>query len=349
MNMKWKSAFALLIATVLVASTALAAEPEKKPAQVPVPAVPKFTKATLPPYLQEISVTIRTDRAEGSGTLVVRGQDSYVFTAGHVVDDLREVREVIDPVKGSKKIVIEFRNAKVINILREDGEAVGRVEMDATVLSYSDSENGEDLALLRLKKKNYATKGAFFYRQSKEEKYPQVGAELYHCGSLLGEFGSNSLINGIVSQVGRVYQKKLYDQTNLAVFPGSSGGGVYVKDDGRYCGMIVRGAVGGFNLMVPMRRIDSWAQRMKLEWVFDASLPVPSEAELQKISIEDTGFPVSAATADKKTGGSHHSVATKDRFGFLIRPLGSDGAALMEGSLAPQDPLILRVIRELKK
>lgn len=348
MNTKWKSAFALLIATVLVASTALAAEPEKKPA--PAPAVqPKFTKATLPAYLQEISVTIRTDRAEGSGTLVVRGEDAYVFTAGHVVDDLREVREVIDPVKGSKKIVIEFRNAKVVNILREDGEAVGRVEVDASVVSYSDSENGEDLALLRLKKKNYATKGAFFYRSSKEEKYPQVGAELYHCGSLLGEFGSNSLIDGLVSQVGRVYQKKLYDQTNLAVFPGSSGGGVYVKEDGRYCGMIVRGAVGGFNLMVPMRRIDSWAKRMKLEWVFDASLPVPSEAELQKISIEDTGFPVSASSSTDKKSNGHNAVATKDRVGFLIRPIGTDGAALMEGTITPQNPLILRVIRELKK
>ena len=143
MNTKmWKSAFALLIATVLVASTALAAEPEKKlaPAAPAAPLVhPKFTKTTLPAYLQEISVTIRTDFAEGSGTLVVRGQDTYVFTAGHVVDDLREVREVIDPVKGSKKIVIEFRDAKVINILREDGEAVGRVEMDATAVSNSDS------------------------------------------------------------------------------------------------------------------------------------------------------------------------------------------------------------------
>ena len=344
MNTKWKSAFVALIATMLVASTALAVGPEKKPAEVPAL---KLTKTTLPAYLQEISVTIRTDRAEGSGTLVVRGQDTYVLTAGHVVDDLREVREVIDPVKGTKKLVIEFRTAKVVNILREDGEAVGRVEMDATVVSYSDSENGEDLALLRLKKKNYATKGAFFYRQSKEERYPQVGAELYHCGSLLGEFGSNSLIDGMVSQVGRVYQKKLYDQTNLAVFPGSSGGGVYVKEDGRYCGMIVRGAVGGFNLMVPQRRIDSWAQRMKLEWVFDASLPVPSEAELQKISIEDTGFPVSTSPTDKKS--SHHSVATKDRVEFLIRPIGTVGTVPVEGTITPQDPLILRVIGELKK
>ncbi len=111
--------------------------------------------------------------------------------------------------------------------------------------------------------------------------------------------------------------------------------------------MIVRGAVGGFNLMVPQRRIDSWAQRMKLEWVFDATLPAPSEVELQKISIEDTGFPVSTSPTDKKS--SHHSVATKDRVEFLIRPIGTVGTVPVEGTITPQDPLILRVIGELKK
>lgn len=347
----WKCALnALFAATILVASTALAAEPEKKlPAQAPAPAVlPKFTKAQMPAFLQEISVTIRTDRAEGSGTIIVRGPYTYVFTAGHVVDDLREVREVIDPVKGGKRTVIEFRNAKIITVLQEDGEAVGRVELDAEIVTYSDSDNGDDLALLRVKKKNYATRGAFFYRPTKGEAFPPVGTELYHCGSLLGTFGSNSLINGIISQTGRVYQKKLYDQTNVNAFPGSSGGGVYCQDTGEYCGMIVRGTYGGFNLMVPQRRIDSWAKRMKIEWLLNSALPAPkSEDELRKIAIEDTGFPVSSGVSDKKT--SHHSVATKNRFGFLIHPLGSDGAALMEGALSPQDPLIFRVIRELRK
>lgn len=351
MNTKWKGAFvALMAATILVASTAFAAEPEKKlPAQAPGPAVlPKLTKATMPAFLQEISVTIRTDRAEGSGTLIVRGPYTYVFTAGHVVDDLREVREVIDPVRG-KKLVIEFRNAKVITILREDGEAVGRVELEAEVVTYSDSENGEDIALLRVKKKNYATRGAFFYRPTKEEAFPPVGTELYHCGSLLGEFGSNSLINGIISQIGRVYQKKLYDQTNVNAFPGSSGGGVYIQDTGAYCGMIVRGTYGGFNLMVPQRRIANWAKRMKVEWLLDSALPAPqSEDELRKISIEDTGFPVSATPT--KTGNGHHSVATKNRVGFLIRPLGSDGASLMEETLAPSpDSLLIRMIRDIRK
>lgn len=353
MNMKWKGALvALLAATIMVASAAsAAAQAEKKPTEKPAPAVqllPQLTKAQLPAFLQEISVTIRTGRAEGSGTLVVRGPYTYVFTAGHVIDDLREVREVLDPIKG-KRLVIEFHDAKIVTVLREDGQPVGRVELDAEVVTYSDSENGEDLAILRIKKKNYAQRGAFFYRPSKEEAYPMVGTPLYHCGSLLGEFGSNSLIDGMISQIGRTLQKKTYDQTNVNAFPGSSGGGVYVKEDGRYCGMIVRGTFGGFNLMVPQRRMDTWAKRMKVEWLFDASLPAPaSEEDLRKISIEDTGFPVSAISSDKKTS-SHHSVATKERFGFLVRPIGSVGTAPMEGTITPQDPLILRVIRELKK
>jgi hypothetical protein len=159
-------------------------------------------------------------------------------------------------------------------------------------------------------------------------------------------------VDGIVSQVGRVYQKKVYDQTNVNAFPGSSGGGVYIKDDGRYCGMIVRGTYGGFNLMVPMRRINDWAKRMKIEWVLDPSLPVPTDEELLKIPVEDTGFPIAA---DKKEGANPHSrVATKDRVGFFLRPLTTERTETApqrtEAAPAiPTDPLILRVIREIKK
>ena len=60
-----------------------------------------------------------------------------------------------------------------------------------------------------------------------------------------------------------------------AAFPGSSGGGVYLTD-GRYVGMIVRGAGETFNLTVPIRRMREWAKRMGVEFTLDPSLKVPT-------------------------------------------------------------------------
>lgn len=203
-------------------------------------------------------------------------------------------------------------------------------------MKYSDSENGEDLALLELRRKGAFEKSTSFYL---DKKLPAVGTTLYHMGSLLGQFGSNSMTRGIMSQHGRVYKGKVYDQTTVAAFPGSSGGGVY-DDKGKYVGMVVRGAGETFNLIVPVRRIKQWTERNGIQWAIDHSVPVPNDEELKKLHADDSGYSFSGTRSAPKDAKA---------FRFLIRPLGSDGAGLMEGALTPQDPLILRVIRELKK
>ena len=40
----------------------------------------------------------------------------------------------------------------VVKRLREGGRTVGRLQMDAEVLKYSDADDGHDLALLRVRK-----------------------------------------------------------------------------------------------------------------------------------------------------------------------------------------------------
>ncbi len=238
----------------------------------------------VPTYLQEVSVTIHSNRSQGSGTIKTRDGVNYVWTCGHVVRGLRTEREVIDPKTGGKKTVIEFEDAKIVKELVEDGRSVGQVEMFAEVIRYSDAENGEDLALLRIRKKNFVTCSVQFYL---DEKIPALGTKLLHCGSLLGQQGSNSMTSGIVSQHGRVINNTIYDQTTCAAFPGSSGGGVYLED-GRYMGMIVRGAGETFNLIVPQRRLFKWAKKVGVEFALDDNVPVPSDDELKKLPIEDS-------------------------------------------------------------
>lgn len=256
--------------------------------------------------LTDISVTIKTDRGQGSGTLFVRkhGNDqvAYVWTAAHVIESLRKVRPVIDTKTGTNKFVVEFKDAEIVQELNQDGRRIGEIKMDAEVVRYSDAEQGHDLALLRVRKKNFvpAEQTATFYL---DESIPGQGTELFHVGSLLGQVGANSLTTGIISQNGRVLKfganAVIFDQTTVTAFPGSSGGGVYLKNDGRYVGMLVRGAGETFNLIVPVRRLREWAKKAGVEFAMDQKVEMPAEEELKKIPVEDSGLPDSIRTADK--------------------------------------------------
>ena len=98
----------------------------------------------IPQHLQDISVTIRAEgdfsKGEGSGVVFTRKDEkgnvvNFVWTAAHVIDNLRKTRDVI--VNGSKKTIVEFKDPKVVKEIRQDGRTVGRIEMDAEVVKYS--------------------------------------------------------------------------------------------------------------------------------------------------------------------------------------------------------------------
>jgi len=267
-------------------------------------------------HLQDISVTIVSKGqygggGEGSGVIVTRtfpnGEKvNFVWTAAHVVDNLRKTKDVIDPKSGTKRTVVEFDDAMVVKSLTEDGRSVGKVEFYAQVVRYSAEE---DLALLRLRKKNFVDATVTFYL---DKEIPSLGTNLLHVGSLLGQLGSNSMTTGIMSQHGRLIDKKVFDQTTVAAFPGSSGGGVYLTD-GRMVGMLVRGAGETFNLIVPVRRMQEWSKQASIEWALDANVKMPTEEELEKLPVEDNGvtFSYSRSAADAGEGPtSPHIIIT---------------------------------------
>jgi hypothetical protein len=244
---------------------------------------------SIPEQLQKVSVTIKSDRSEGSGVIVTReveGQKiNFVWTAGHVVDSLRHVRDVVDPATGQTKKSVVFDDAAIVKELNEDGRRVGELKMDARVIMFSNPDTGDDLALLMVRKRDFIQDSANFYL---DNDVTPIGTELWHVGSLLGQMGANSCTDGVLSQVGRVYEAHVYDQSSCAGFPGSSGGGIFLKSDGRYVGMLVRGAGETFNLMVPVRRMKDWATSNKVLWAIDPSIPMPTLAEIEKLSPEDS-------------------------------------------------------------
>jgi hypothetical protein len=274
--------------------------------------------------MQDVSVTIRSDAGQGSGVIVTRllkdGDKevnvNFVWTAAHVVNGLRQVRDVIDPKTGISRKAIEFKDASIVKELTEDGRRVGEIKMEAKVIKFSDPENGEDLALLMIRKMNFVNANTVFHLD-KPDIIP-IGTGLYHVGSLMGQVGSNSMTSGIMSQIGRVLDLgsgggRVFDQTTATAFPGSSGGGVFIADmedhKGQYCGMLVRGGGETFNFIVPIRRMKSWAKRVGVEWALDDSCKDKPTLDIingGKWTIEDSGVSWSSvaekAAANKKYG-----------------------------------------------
>ena len=250
-------------------------------------------KPSTAEHLQNVSVTIRSEgqfsNGEGSGVIFSRKDKNgqlvnLVWTAGHVIDNLRSTRKTV--VNGSSKTIVEFKDPMVVKEIRQNGRTVGRLQMDAEVLKYSDAKDGHDLALLRVRKLNFVTDTVTFYL---DKEIPKLGEDLLHVGSLLGQMGANSMTDGIYSQHGRILKeinKHVFDQTTCTAFPGSSGGGVYLKSDARYVGMLVRGAGEGFNLIVPVRRMRDYAEKNKIMWALDRDVAMPTEDELKKMPVE---------------------------------------------------------------
>ena len=258
-------------------------------------------------YLQEISVTVRSvakySASEGSGAMINRKIEdenvTFVWTCAHVVDNLRKVRTIVGK-HGVPKKLVEFGDVQIVKELVENGRRVGEIKMDAQVIKYSDADDGEDLALLMVRAKDYSKASIKFYLNSDYPIVP-IGTSLFHVGSLLGQKGSNSMTAGIVSQVGRVLGGKVeYDQTTVTAFPGSSGGGVYTTD-GEYVGMIVRGAGEGFNFMVPVRRMVRWAEDQSILWAIDPTVDAPTFEEIKQLPIEHSGDEIQKLPIDNDT------------------------------------------------
>ena len=296
----------LLKVTLLLLLTAVYAFPAEK-------------KNVPAEYLQNVSVTIRSEgrfsNSEGSGVIFSRKDKgdntvNFIWTAAHVVGNLRQERKVI--VKGAERTIVEFKDAKIVKVIRQNGRTVGRLELSAEIVKYSNSETGHDLAILRVRKLNFVQDTVKFYL---DKDIPKLGTDLWHVGSLLGEMGSNSMTDGIYSQTGRLIpslNKYVFDQTTVAAFPGSSGGGVFLKSDARYVGMLVRGAGETFNLIVPVRRMTEWAKKNNVLWALDSTVPMPSEDGLNKIVVEDVGGDLSDDKSEKH-------IRTQKNFPFLIK------------------------------
>lgn len=231
---------------------------------------------TAVPFRNLQSVTVRVDVGAGCGTgvLVTRqigpATRTFVWTAGHVVRHLRNEDGT-------------FRNAAIYQEERDRGKYKGKSQADAKVIAYSDPDVGEDLALLEILQDSFrplSISAVFFLNND----IPAVGTELVHVGCTRGLYNSVSL--GVVSQTDRDLYGRMYDQTSTMGYPGSSGGGVYLRD-GTCIGLLTRGIGPGLNFIIPVRRMLPWAKRMKIEWAINPKCPVPTHVVRDATPLTD--------------------------------------------------------------
>lgn len=260
-------------------------------------------------YLQSISVNVKAGLSQGSGTLIIihgeEGNDNarsvWVLTAAHVVSGLRKVDTRIDGGRETK--IVRYDDAVVVQEQISKGRSVGTVSYDAKVINV---DSDRDIALLRVRKDDAFLplgediKRIDFYLG---EHIPGAGTGIYHCGAP-GGFevgGTATLTHGIISRVGvKIVEYGgsefgIFDQTDCAALPGSSGGMVVRASDGKWVGMITLGlrSSSSFHWFVPVRSVKEWAKEIGAEWLLNHEIKKPKDEDfMKKVMLELSRAPV---------------------------------------------------------
>ncbi|HEV8603709.1 MAG TPA: S1C family serine protease [Gaiellaceae bacterium] len=175
----------------------------------------RLARTTLAARVRRSVFTVTASLDEGSGFVAwVKGRDTYVMTANHVV------------------VLSVHRHELGVRVHSGTRVWLGRIVR-------TDPDN--DLALIRVPRRI----GPPLWQRPVYVP-PLVGDELLLVGSPLGYEGS--VTSGVV---GRVAYNEI--QTDAAAYPGISGGPV-VDEDGRVVGVLVSGEAENLNFAVPIDR-----------------------------------------------------------------------------------------------
>lgn len=241
--------------------------------------LPSLKSSPLIQALEDSTVIVQGPRGTGTGNLFIREGDTYVLTAAHVVEEARVVHIVPDNETHTIRVYVEFKDVVVSKYVSENGKLVGMKTVFAEIVKYSDKEQGDDIAVLKLRvngvihpvNTEFALDGAL----------PPIGTMLYHFGNFHGVF-TDSFSSGVYSQYNRILGTKVFDQCGVGIVSGSSGGGVFLTN-GKYIGMAVRGVpqeeMLGF--ITPIRRLLEWAKNNNCMWVFDPRIKVNKTAVIE--------------------------------------------------------------------
>lgn len=203
----------------------------------------------------------------GSGVLFVRGDDIYVLTAAHVIAD----RNPNQPFGGfPQQLVpnspkITYGKSSIFIHRHRQSEEVFATDVFAAELIAVDGPT--DAAILRIKDvtiENFPDldEGATF--DLRDNKSLRRGEKTIHVGNF--NDSRDAVTEGVIAnpQQPLAYGQpplpsfRLIQTTNLCA-PGSSGGAVYLEENGKCIGILVRTTwMPGDALVIPVYEIDQW-------------------------------------------------------------------------------------------
>jgi hypothetical protein len=180
--------------------------------------------------IRSCSVSISWEgKVIGSGTVFKKNDEIWVLTAKHVVSPG------------------DWRNAGLTVLQRKENEKVVGVVVDKVIL-----DEKEDVAFLRVCSTIFSNTTEFHIG-----KTPGLDTPVIHCGSMARQH--HTITRGWIVGINRpdpFDAERIRDQVNLAAQGGSSGGGVFLAENGHYVGMVVSGSPPSVVFFVPMRCIE---------------------------------------------------------------------------------------------
>lgn len=285
-----KSAGVILILSVAISFTLAFTDPRPLRASLGMETVTTNavnSEDLIPEYLQSISVKIIVGDGTGSGIAFTRKDSNgkpitFIWTAAHIFT--HHDGDFFSLLLSTNRPNVPTQYADIQQVTVKNGVVVGKKTKSVKMFKFSDDENGEDLAILRVNGEFFNTNTVVFDLTG---DVPHIGQSLYSMGAPYGL--AQSFSPGYYSFIGRNFEGMIFDQTTCVIFPGSSGGGIF-SVDGKYEGMSNVMRASSINFITPIRRIQKWVEREHIEWTLDPTCPMPSEKELKKISLYDTAL-----------------------------------------------------------
>lgn len=239
------------------------------------------------------TVLIEAGDNHGSGFVVQRGSQQFIWTVAHILEPLEKMQAVLDPGSGHPRLQVSYERAKVIRMRQKKGIPSGERFVYAEILRYSDQHQGEDIALLVASDRITPSSTTLTLEP------PVPGTPVTHVGSPFGRQGYNSVIPGYTTALGRCDaapdgRLRLYDQYALPITSGCSGGPVFDLVSGRVLGIAshVNKQNHSIAYFIPSRVLHDFARRHDCLWALDCSVPLPSPQAWKQRSPRVTPVPV---------------------------------------------------------